>query len=82
MNSSLTRTAESGLSGQRCVRSGGLVNGSVETHPIIPTVTAFRDAHQLGEVTVVAGDGVGGQLQGDRGCRHVFILGTKFTRAE
>jgi hypothetical protein len=50
-----------------------------ETHTIIPTVTAFRDAHQLGEVTVVADAGMVSEANRKAldAAKLTFILGAK-----
>ncbi len=50
-----------------------------ETHTIIPTVTAFRDAHQLAEVTVVADAGMVSEANQKalEAAELSFILGMK-----
>jgi Transposase DDE domain len=52
-----------------------------ETHTMIPTITAFRDAHQLAAVTVVADAGMVSEAnrKAIEAAGLSFILGMKFT---
>lgn len=52
-----------------------------ETHTMIPTITAFKDAHRLGEVTVVADAGMVSEAnrRAIEAAGLSFILGAKFT---